>query len=657
MKRIRIIFLSLFFVMGSSIFLNHFSPDTVEPQSILSDISPLSQAGPIIADHTIVNTTRFDQIPESIINQTKNALHIAYGHTSHGSQVTEGMSPLSAFKEANGGAEGLYDWHDGPETGSLDLDDYFMSGDLGHHGDLAWATSTRTYLDRSENSDVNVVMWSWCGGVSDNTEEGINIYLNEMDSLESEYPGVKFVYMTGHASSSGDGEFGNTHIRNQQIRDYCTTNNKILFDFYDIECYDPDGKEYFTKNVTDGCYYDGDGDGSFDSTSNWATEWQNSHTQDVDWYSCGSAHSQPLNANMKAYAAWWMFCRIAGWDGSPSGSTEPSISDEIGGVLEYSSSVPSFTWEVTNFLPSYYEIFINDIGQGSNITGDSVITYDFTGYSLGTYNITLKVFNSSGNWVQDDLSLTIQDTTAPILEHPLQTIIVGLDDNPIPLSWEIFDLLGDYYILSLNDVIEIGAVWDGGDIDYSLTNPGVGEYNMTLFLNDTSGNSVCFSQLLYISDKPHILSQENCSIEFGSINNLINWTCYDSNPAYYQFLVNGFGQGIIVWDGTNVNFTFDGFAVGVYNLTLWVNDTEGNIDQKTIFVSVETQATTSTDTSTTTETSSTSITSTTTNDLPPSSETGGGILGISTNTLVGAGFGVGFLGMVVVMAVVIKKQR
>jgi len=35
----------------------------------------------------------------------------------------------------------------------------------------------------------------------------------------------------------------------------------------------------------------------------------------VDWYRCGSAHSQPLNANRKAYAAWWLWARLAGWNG------------------------------------------------------------------------------------------------------------------------------------------------------------------------------------------------------------------------------------------------------------------------------------------------------------------------------------------------------
>ena len=100
-------------------------------------------------------------------------------------------------------------------------------------------------------------------------------------------------------------EHGNLHLRNQQIRNYCITNNKVLYDFCDIECYDPDGNYFGDKNVSDNCSYTG---------GNWATEWQNSHTQGVDWYNCSSAHSAPLNANLKAYATWWLWAGLAGWN-------------------------------------------------------------------------------------------------------------------------------------------------------------------------------------------------------------------------------------------------------------------------------------------------------------------------------------------------------
>jgi len=132
-----------------------------------------------------------------------------------------------------------------------------------------------------------------------------------MEGLENDYPDVKFVYMTGHLD--GTGLTGNLHLRNEQIRNFCTNNNKVLYDFAEIESYNPDGANFGNKKANDACDYDSNGDGTLDS--NWAVEWQNSHTPGIDWYNCSSAHSQPLNANQKAYAAWWLWARLAGWNG------------------------------------------------------------------------------------------------------------------------------------------------------------------------------------------------------------------------------------------------------------------------------------------------------------------------------------------------------
>ena len=100
----------------------------------------------------------------------------------------------------------------------------------------------------------------------------------------------------------------------------CLNNNKVLYDFADIESYSPDGTCY-KNNADDACnYYDEDGD----SIGNWAVEYQNSHTEGVDWYDCEAAHSEPINANLKAYAAWWMFASFAGWNYDPM----PVIEDE-----------------------------------------------------------------------------------------------------------------------------------------------------------------------------------------------------------------------------------------------------------------------------------------------------------------------------------------
>lgn len=254
-----------------------------------------------IIDHRYV---KLNNIPTQWITAARQNLHIAYSHTSHGSQLVDGMTGLINFKGE------AFKWNNSGSGGALDLHDYAMSGDLGAPDRTTWATLTRTYL--AANPDVNVIIWSWCGEVSTATDADIVTYLNLMTGLEKDFKNVKFVYMTGHLD--GTGLTGNLHLRNEQIRNFCKANDKILFDFADIESYNPDGVYYGAKKPNDACDYDSNNDGN--PEGNWATEWQSSHTLGTDWYSCSSAHSQPLNANQKAYAAWWLWARLGGWNGN-----------------------------------------------------------------------------------------------------------------------------------------------------------------------------------------------------------------------------------------------------------------------------------------------------------------------------------------------------
>lgn len=282
----------------------------------------------LVIDH---NHTDIKAVPQVWIENAKASLHIYYGHTSHGSQVVSGMTGLVSF--ANGGGLGL----SLPANTFAGLDVVETSPDAGYYPD--WVDNTRNYLGTPNSStgrgtshpNINVVMWSWCGQLSWMSESQVNTnYLQPMNQLEIDYPGITFIYMTGH--SDGSGLTGNLHLRNQQIRHYAEVNHKVLYDFYDIELYDPDGVYYGDKKVNDACEYDSNGDGSLDS--NWAMNYQNAHTQNVDWYSCSCAHSEALNCNQKAYAAWWMWAKLAGWGGPAQPEMKPSaytatLGDEI----------------------------------------------------------------------------------------------------------------------------------------------------------------------------------------------------------------------------------------------------------------------------------------------------------------------------------------
>jgi hypothetical protein len=278
---------------------------------VLFLLAPLSvSAAALVIDHNFTKLYNYSQAQYQL---AKDTLHIAYGHTSHGSQVTTGMASMVGF--INGGGLGMsmpnnfFSYNNGGTGGALDLHDNFESGDLGG----AWASSTRSYLNDPSHSDTNVVMWSWCGQVSDASADYIVDYLTTMNQLETDYPDVTFVYMTGHVD--GTAIDSNLHLRNQQIRDFVLANGKVLFDFADIESWDPDGIYYGDKLLLDNLDYDSDGNGTRDK--NWAVDWRAAHSEGVDWFDAYAAHSDALNANVKAYAAWALFAEIAAANSSP----------------------------------------------------------------------------------------------------------------------------------------------------------------------------------------------------------------------------------------------------------------------------------------------------------------------------------------------------
>ena len=266
----------------------------------------------IVIDH---NCTDLSRVPAYWIDQAKN-LKLHYAHTSHGSQVVTGIEVLEGIDTYYSVAVGYCSLPS--ESGALCIFDGQEDEDYIEPGDY-WEESegrqhTRDVIDH--NPAIQYSMWAWCGQVSYYADWQIQSYLSALDQFETEYPGKRFVYMTGHLDATGSS--GDLHRRNEMIRQYCQANGKILYDFADIERYDPDGNDYLDLGggggEGDGCQYDG---------GNWGVEWCQSHPGDDLCADCDCAHSEPLNCNLKGRAFWWLMARLAGWSGQ-TGAPTPS---------------------------------------------------------------------------------------------------------------------------------------------------------------------------------------------------------------------------------------------------------------------------------------------------------------------------------------------
>ena len=224
-------------------------------------------------------------------------------------------------------------------------------------------------------------------------------------------------------------------------------------------------------------------------------------------------------------------------------------------VIVQDTTAPAF--EITNQTIeageyTTLESLINNIIENS----DDILVYSEPGVQMdydtpGTYTVTVRLSDISGNYSNQEVTIMVQDTTAP-------TFINTIDDQTVEAG--IADMEWERYTGPVKDNSDGYVMFKEEQDNVNYNVPGV--YSVIVSVADESGNATnqTFNVIVQDTIAPTALLNPSIdSVEVGT--------------SYTEY-------GVTAEDVTDTSYIIEGtvdvYTPGVYVLTYHVTDTSGN---------------------------------------------------------------------------------
>ena len=518
----------------------------------------------IIADHTVVD--RYVDIPQQYIDEVKK-MWLVYAGESHSAAIRTGLALLESINPKyqvniteSGTPESYTNSHlraSRATWGNLTS----STGWIYSYGEEDWFTSS-TAINRTKagitycnthSLEIAAMGFGWCWDPEINTTDEFNMYLNATEEYITHCIINNYSSKVFFTTGTVDGYTGLTgyskHLGYELIRAHVSNgNNRILFDYADILCYD-DNSEVPNTTSYNGYVY------PIITTTNSLPE--------------QTGHISNAGALRLAKAMWWMLARIAGWDGGEGyvPVTGITVTGEGGattitrdnGTLALTATVTpanatnkSVTWSI-----------INGTGQAT-ISSTGVVT------AVANGTVTARATANDGSGVYGQLVITISGQVIPVAgitvtgEGGATTITedngtLALTATVTPanatnksVTWSITNGTGQ---ATINSSGVVTAVADGTVTARATANDGSGVYGQLLIT--ISGQTVLVAKMYVAAAKGEpVISTPKGTLQLSvmvqpdnATNKTVTWSVINVTG---EATINSTGLVTAIADGTVV---------------------------------------------------------------------------------------------------------
>jgi PGF-pre-PGF domain-containing protein len=248
-------------------------------------------------------------------------------------------------------------------------------------------------------------------------------------------------------------------------------------------------------------------------------------------------------------------------------------------------------WHIIENNPDQYIILVNgdQIGDPEPYQNDAQISFPINSSIQGISTYKLIANDTSGKFSSDEVIVTVisgLDVIPPIITGPEDQTIE--QDTDYVLTWNIIEDNPYFYEIKKDGVSQENSKYTSGiDIDFPIYTDIVGNFTYYIEANDDAGNVASHQVDITIQQRgpPIITVPSDISVNKGSAGIVVN--IFDLSPAYYWVLRNvTVTSQPNTYQSGDINIPIDTSTLGIWNYTIFANDTFGDVSSKQVKVNV-----------------------------------------------------------------------